>query len=187
MEADIPQRFVGSFSYELPIGKGKRIGANWNRAGDLLLGGWQVNAITTRQSGFPLALTETPNTANALGGTQRPNSRGYNASQTGPVQNRLSAFVDAKAFAAPDPFTYGNVGRTINVRGPRLSNMDLSLFKTFGLTEKLKLQFRAEAFNLTNSPMFAMPNQAFGSAAFGTITSTQNNPRQLQLALRMFF
>jgi hypothetical protein len=65
--------------------------------------------------------------------------------------------------------------------------MNLSLLKTFALTEKLKLQFRAEAFNLANSPMFGMPNQSFGSAAFGTITSTQNTPRQLQLALRLFF
>jgi hypothetical protein len=188
VEADIPQRVVSSLSYELPIGKGKRIGANWNRAGDLLLGGWQVNTMILMQSGFPLALTNSPNTANALGGTQRPNSRGFNASLTGRTQDRLNAFVDAKAFSAPDPFTYGNVGRTLpDVRGPRLSNMNLSLLKTFALTEKLKLQFRAEAFNLANSPMFGMPNQSFGSAAFGTITSTQNTPRQLQLALRLFF
>jgi hypothetical protein len=188
VEADIPQRFVSSFSYELPIGKGKRFGANWHRAGDLLLGGWQVNAIVMVQSGFPVALTSSPNTANALGGTQRPNSLGINANLTGRTQDRLNAFVNAAAFAAPEPFTYGNVGRLLsNVRGPRLSNMDLSLFKTFTLREKLKLQFRAEAFNATNSPMFGMPNQAFGSAAFGTITATQNNPRQMQLALRLAF
>ena len=188
VEADIPQRFVSSFSYELPIGKGKRIGANWKRAGDLLLGGWQVNTMISFQSGFPLAISNNPNTTNALGGSQRPNSRGFNASLTGPTQDRLNAFVDAKAFSAPDPFTYGNVGRTLpDVRGPRLSNMNLSLFKTFALIERLKLQFRAEAFNFTNSPMFGMPNQSFGSAAFGTITATQNSPRQLQLALRLFF
>ena len=188
VEADIPQRFVSSFSYELPIGKGKRIGANWNRAGDLLLGGWQVNTMISFQSGFPLAISNNPNTTNALGGSQRPNSRGFNASLTGPTQDRLNAFIDAKAFSTPDPFTYGNVGRTLpDVRGPRQSNMNLSLFKTFTLIERLKLQFRAEAFNFTNSPMFGMPNQSFGSAAFGTITSTQNSPRQLQLALRLFF
>ena len=188
VEADIPQRFVSSLSYELPIGKGKRIGANWNRAGELLLGGWQVNTMISMQSGFPLALGNSPNTANALGGSQRPNSRGFNASLTGRTQDRLNAFVDAKAFSAPDPFTYGNVGRTLpDVRGPRLSNMNFSLFKTFAVTEKLSLQFRAEAFNFTNSPMFGMPNQSFGSAAFGTITSAQNTPRQLQLALRLFF
>ena len=188
VEADIPQRFVASVSYELPFGKGKRFGGGWNRAGDLILGGWQVNTMLVRQSGFPLALTNSPNSANALGGSQRPNSRGYNASLTGRTQDRLNAFVDAKAFSAPDPFTYGNVGRTLpDVRGPRLSNMNLSLLKTFALTEKLNLQFRAEAFNFTNSPMFGMPNQSFGAAAFGTITSVQNTPRQLQLALRLFF
>jgi len=188
VEADIPQRFVASVSYELPFGKGKRIGANWRRAGDLLLGGWQVNTMISRQSGFPLVLSNSPNTANAMGGTQRPNSRGYHASLAGRVQDRLNAFVDAKAFSAPDPFTYGNAGRVLpDVRGPRQSSMSLSLFKTYALTEKLNLQFRAEAFNFTNSPMFALPNQTFGSAAFGTITSTQNAPRQLQLALRLFF
>ena len=188
VEADIPQRFTSSFSYELPIGKGKRIGANWNRAGDLLLGGWQVNTIISRQSGFPLAITNSPNTANSLGGTQRPNSKGINASFSGRTQDRLNAFLNAAAFSTPDPFTYGNVGRTLpNVRGPRLSNMNLSVFKTFPVTEKLMLQFRTEAFNVTNSPMFGLPNQAFGSTAFGTITSTQNTPRQLQLALRLYF
>lgn len=188
VEADIPQRFVASASYELPFGKGKRFGATWHRSGDLLLGGWQINAMLLSQSGFPLALTNSPNTANALGGTQRPNSRGYNASLSGPVQDRLNAYVDAKAFSAPDPFTYGNVGRTLpDVRGPRLSNMNLSLLKTFAITEKVNTQFRAEGFNLSNSPMFGMPNQAFGSAAFGTITGTQNTPRQVQLALRLYF
>ena len=188
VEADIPQRFVASVSCELPFGKGKRFGANWNRGGDLLLGGWQVNAMLLRQSGFPLVLTNSPNTANALGGSQRPNSRGHSARLTGATQDRLNANVDAKAFYAPDPFTYGNVGRTLpDVRGPRLSNLNLSLLKTFAIAEKLNLQFRAEAFNLTNSPMFGMPNQSFGSAAFGTITGTQNNPRQVQLALRLYF
>ncbi len=80
------------------------------------------------------------------------------------------------------------MGRVLpDVRGPRLGNVNLSLLKTFGLNERLNLQFRAEAFNLANSPMFGMPNQSFGSAAFGAITSTSNNPRQVQLALRLYF
>jgi hypothetical protein len=104
------------------------------------------------------------------------------------VQDRLDNFINPAAFSAPAPFTFGNVARTLpDVRGPGLTNLDFSLFKTFALTEALRLQFRAESFNLTNSPMFGLPNQSFGTVAFGAITGTANNPRQLQFALRMFF
>ncbi|MCW5965366.1 MAG: TonB-dependent receptor [Bryobacterales bacterium] len=188
VEEDISQRFVASANYELPFGRGKVIGNGWNRATDLLLGGWQVNGIFTRQVGFPLAINTSPNTANAQGGRQRPNSTGISAATTGRVQDRLTSYLNPAAFSAPAPFTYGNVGRTLpDVRGPGLTNLDFSLFKTFALTEKVNLQFRAEAFNLSNSPMFGLPNQSFGAAAFGAITNTANNPRQLQFALRLFF
>lgn len=188
VEEDISQRFVASVSYELPFGRGKSIGNTWNRGADLLLGGWQVNGIFTRQTGFPLAIATSPNTMNALGGRQRPNSTGISAATSGRVQDRLNSYINPDAFSAPAPFTYGNVPRTLpNVRGPGLTNLDFSLFKTFPLTEKLRMQFRAEAFNLSNSPMFALPNQSYGVAAFGAITATSNNPRQLQFALRMFF
>lgn len=188
VEEDISQRFVGSVSYELPFGKGKTIGNSWNRGADLVLGGWQVNGIFTKQAGYPLAIATSPNTMNALGGRQRPNSTGISAATSGRVQDLLNGYINADAFSAPAPFTYGNVSRTLpDVRGPGLTNLDFSLFKTFSLTEALRMQLRAEAFNVSNSPMFALPNQNFGVAAFGAITSTSNNPRQLQFALRMFF
>jgi hypothetical protein len=188
VEEDISQRFVGSASYELPFGKGKLIGSRWNGPTDLSLGGWQVNGIFTKQGGFPLAIATSPNTLNALGGRQRPNATGISAATSGRVQDRLDNFINPAAFSAPAPFTFGNVARTLpDVRGPGLTNLDFSLFKTFALTEALRLQFRAESFNLTNSPMFGLPNQSFGTVAFGAITGTANNPRQLQFALRMFF
>ena len=115
-------------------------------------------------------------------------SGGVSAAKSGPVQSRLTAFLDAGAFSAPAAFTYGNVGRTLpDVRGPRSSNLDLSLFKTFSLTETLRLQCRAEMFNATNTPVFGNPNTSFGAANFGVITGQANNPRQVQLALRMYF
>jgi len=188
VEEDISQRFVASINYELPFGRGKRIGSSWHRSAELVLGGWQVNGIFTKQVGFPLAIATSPNTANALGGRQRPNATGISAATEGRAQDRLDSYINADAFSAPAPFTFGNVSRTLpNVRGPGLTNLDFSLFKTFALTDKLNLQFRAEAFNLSNSPMFALPNQNYGTAAFGAITATANNPRQLQFALRMFF
>lgn len=188
VEEDISQRFVASANYELPFGRGKIFGTNWNKTTDLLLGGWQVNGILTKQVGFPLAMSTSPNTLNALGGRQRPNSTGISAATSGRVQDRLDSYINPAAFSAPAPFTYGNVSRTLpDVRGPGLTNLDFSLFKTFALTEKVNMQFRTEAFNLSNSPMFGLPNQAFGTAAFGVINSTANNPRQLQFALRLFF
>jgi hypothetical protein len=152
------------------------------------LGGWQVNFIFQTQSGYPLAITNNPNTSNSLGGGQRPNATGIDANLPGDVQSKLNRYINPAAFSAPTAFTFGNVGRTLsNVRGPRLTNLDASVFKAFRLTEALNLQFRAEAFNLSNSPMFGLPNAVFGTAAFGTITSQANNPRQLQFALRLAF
>jgi hypothetical protein len=176
VEEDIPHRIVASANYTLPILPRNRF-----------LGGWQLNAIWQMQSGFPLAITA-PNTSNSLGGGQRPNATGLDANRPGNVQSKLNGYLNAAAFSTAAPFTFGSVGRTLaSVRGPRLSNLDMSLFKSFNVTEVVTLQFRAEAFNFTNTPMFAVPNTNFGNAAFGTITSTSNNPRQLQLALRLSF
>jgi len=188
VEEDLPHRFVASAVWELPVGRSKPIGTNWNRAVDAFLGGWQVNAIITRQTGPPLALTNNPNTTRAMGGVQRPNSNGFTARKDGSVQSRLNEYLNPAALSAPDPFTYGNVGRTLaDVRGPRLSNLDMSIFKTFALSERFRLQFRAEWFNTTNTAVFGLPNQVFGSAVFGTISGQQNAPRQIQLALRLHF
>ena len=188
VEEDIAQRLVASASWELPFGRGKRLGDAWNAPLDSALGGWQVNAIVSMQSGSPLALTTSPNTSRALGGVQRPNSAGFSAKKSGPIQSRLDAFLDASAFSAPAPFTYGNAGRTLpDVRGPRFSNLDLSFVKTFRVKENLRLQFRGELFNAFNMPMFGLPNQSFGARNFGMITSQQNDPRQVQLALRLTF
>ena len=179
---------MASAVWELPVGRGKAVGTNWAPAVDAFLGGWQINGIVIKQSGPPLALVNTPNTTRAMGGAQRPNSTGVSAARSGPVQSRLNEYIDRAAFVAPEPFTYGNVGRTLgHVRGPRYSNLDLSLFKNFFLSENVRLQFRAEWFNATNTPIFALPNVQFGSAAFGSISSQQNDPRQLQRALRLHF
>jgi hypothetical protein len=177
VEEDIPHRIVASGNYTLPILPRNRF-----------LGGWQLNAIWQTQSGLPIAVTASPNTSNSLGGGQRPNATGADANRPGNVQSKLNAYLNPAAFSAAAPFTFGNVARTLaNVRGPHLRNLDLSLFKAFKLSEELTLQFRAESFNFTNSPMFASPNASFGSVAFGTITSTSNNPRQIQFALRLSF
>jgi hypothetical protein len=188
VEEDIAQRLVVSGSWQLPLGRGRQFGAGWNRALEGILGGWQLNSIVSVQSGTPLVISNTPNTARALGGGQRPNSDGFSAAKSGRIQDRLESYMDAEAFSVPEPFTFGNVGRTLpDVRGPRYSNVDLSVAKTFPVRENIDLQLRGEIFNAFNTPIFGLPNQAFGNRQFGTITSQANDPRQVQLALRLVF
>jgi len=191
---DVAQRLVISGLYEVPFGRG------WGRLAESLVGGWQVNGIATFSSGFPLILTNSVNNSGALNqmmgaggapanGTQRPNSVGRSAKKSGEIVDRLNQFLDTSAFAQPAPFTFGNTSRTLpDVRGPGLSNLDLSLFKNFKLFENgAFIQFRAEAFNLTNTPRFGMPNTTFGVAAFGVIAGQANDPRQIQFGLRLQF
>jgi len=188
VEEDMAQRFTSSVTWELPIGRGRAWGANWSRTLETLAGGWQINALMSMQTGAPLVITTNPNTLRALGGVQRPNSTGISAATGGPIQSRLTGYLNPAAFSAPAPFTYGNVSRTLpDTRGPRNSNIDFSVFKIFQLSESLRLQFRAEIFNATNTPIFALPNGAFGGANFGVISSQANRPRQVQLALRLYF
>jgi hypothetical protein len=191
---DVAQRLVISGLYELPVGRGM------GRLAESLVGGWQVNGIATFSSGFPLILTNSVNNSGALNqmmgaggapasGVQRPNSVGRSAKKTGEIVGRLNQFLDTTAFTQPAPFTFGNTSRTLpDVRGPGLSNLDLSLFKNFKLLESgAFIQFRAEAFNLTNTPRFGMPNTTFGVAAFGVIAAQTNDPRQIQFGLRLQF
>lgn len=184
---DVSQRFVSSFVYALPFGRGRAMGGGWNRVVDAFLGGWQMNGILTFQRGFPLALTTT-NTSNSGGNVLRPNSAGRSADLGGPVKDRLTRYFDTSAFTLPAPFTFGSVSRTLpDVRGPSLRNFDYSLFKNFRLHESFALQFRAESFNLTNSPSFGEPNQNLNAAQVGQITGTSNIARQVQFGLKLLF
>jgi len=185
---DISQRVVLSFVAPLPFGKGQLLLAGSHPAVNAILGGWQLSAIFSRQTGLPLAITA-PDTSGSLGGGGlRPNSTGKSARLEGKPQERLQRFFDTAQFLQPVPFTFGNTGRTLpDVRGPGLTAVDLSLLKDFRLNETWKFQFRVEAFNLTNTPVFGQPGQVLASPAFGVITSQINAPRQIQLALRLDF
>ena len=184
---DVSQRFVASVVYEMPFGRGRKLGASWNRLVDALVGGWQTNGILTFQKGQPLALT-TQNTSNSGSNVLRPNSLGRSAKLDGPVEARLTRYFDTSAFSQPAPFSFGTVIRTLpDVRGPGQKNIDFSLFKNFGLVERMSLQFRAEAFNLTNTPGFDFPNQNFSAVQFGQITGTANSARQVQFGLKLLF
>jgi hypothetical protein len=183
---DTPQTLVISYVYELPFGHGKPF---LNRTGfvDKVLGGWQINGNTTFQSGPPLQITG-GNASGSFAGTQRPNWDGQNPTLSGSVTSRLSQYFKTSDFSFNAPFTFGNAPRLMpNLRGPGTDNFDISLFKNIHLLERYQMQFRAEAFNAFNRVQFGNPNTNINSNAFGVISSQQNSPRNIQLALRLLF
>jgi hypothetical protein len=184
---DSPFRWSSSISYELPVGKGKALLGNGGPAG-YILGGWVVNAVSILQTGFPLQITQSTNYNSGFGyGSQRPNATGVSPITSGSLEQRLSDYINPAAFSTAPEFTFGDIGRTIDMRGPGQVNWDMSVFKNFTIREKLKAQFRTEALNAMNTPLFYGPNTSFGSSTFGKITTQANFSRQLQLAIRLSF
>jgi hypothetical protein len=183
---DVSRRLVLSGIYEMPFGKGRR----WNPGNAIaskIVSGWQVNSIATFQTGLPLRVTGASNNL-----ADRPNSTGKSAKLDNPT---AAKWFDTSAFVNPASYTYGNVGRVLaDVRDPGVMQIDLSLIKDTHVTEKARLQFRAEAFNVTNKVNLGLPNSSFSpgtnglnvSSTFGTITSARD-PRQVQLALKLIF
>ncbi len=202
---DVPSRFTATFVYELPFGRGHKFGKSSNKLVDSALGGWQANGIATLASGQPLVFL-TASTVSGLagpynnynfGGGQHPNVVGNPVLSSG---KSIYNWFNTAAFALPPNFSSGDLSRTYaGVRAPRLENVDFSLFKSFTLTERFKLQFRAEAFNFTNTPVFGAPGTTVGGlgsgtngttlngANFGAITSQSNTSRSVQLALKLVF
>jgi hypothetical protein len=182
---DVAQRLVISYVWEVPVGRGKRFLVDSPRLVDAILGGWQINGITTLQSGTPLVLG---NSVPTTSGATRPHNLGRSAKKTGDVSSRLNEYFDTRVFAAPGPFEFGSAPRTLpDVRSDGIRNFDISIFKNFALTERSQLQFRAELFNLFNTPRFDAPNGTFGHRDFGVISAQKNQPRDIQLALRFSF
>jgi len=181
--------FTQSYIWELPFGQGKR----WGQTGPSkwLLGGWQLNGLWTCESGLPLDISTSNASLNAPGNINRPNVNG-------PVQVNENIgpgqlYFNTSAFSAPAPNTFGNVGRNV-LHGPRLFEIDFSVFRKFRITERIGLEFRGESFNFTNTPQFDRPDTVLTDAAFGQVTTARgtqsvqvNNNRQLQFSLRLLF
>jgi hypothetical protein len=187
---DIPQVVQFSYVYQFPFGRGKRFGGNINRFVDLAFGGWQTNGIWRFDDGMPLALTVSNSQPLPTYGAQRPNLTGTLTRNNG--ANWLSQyFADPQVAVTPAQYAIGTAPREISsVRAPGTATTALSLFKQFALPfirEGSLLEFRAEAFNALNHPQFSAPNLTVGSSAFGQVTSQANSPRQVQLALKLYF
>jgi hypothetical protein len=148
-----------------------------------VLGGWTVNAIGTMQSGMPVTITDSTNN-NSFAGVplQRPNIIG--SPQLPASQRTVTHWFNTAAFTAAPQFTFGNASRN-PVRGAPYRDLDMALVKHTALSEKTDLEFRAEVFDITNTPALAQPNGSVGAAAFGTITATTTDPRVVQFALRL--
>jgi len=184
---DSPFRWSTAISYELPFGKGKPFLSD-GRVLNYVAGGWAVNTVSVFQTGFPLQISQITNFNAAFGyASQRPNATGVSPVTKGSLEERLNNYINPAAFSAAPQFTFGNLGRTIDMRGPGQVNWDMSLFKNIVIKETLKAQVRLEALNAMNTPLFYGPNVSFGSSSFGKITTQANFSRQLQLALRFSF
>jgi hypothetical protein len=144
---DVPHRLVVSYIYELPFGRGRHFGSNASGIVNWVLGGWQVNGITTVQSGTPLRITA--NNTSGLGNPiERANTNGRSPVLTGDIRARLNRYFDTSVFSQPAPFTLGNTAAYYgNLRSQYANNTDLFLFKQFYPRESIRIQFRAEAFN----------------------------------------
>ncbi|MFN3326924.1 MAG: carboxypeptidase regulatory-like domain-containing protein [Bryobacteraceae bacterium] len=179
-----PYRFTLGYVYELPFGRGRQF-LNRNRILDHAFGGWEVSGITTLQAGFPLTPGNNINTCACGPGVQnRPNVSGNpNLAKSERTMNR---WFDTSVFSSPAQWTIGDAGRGL-VWGPGLANWDMTVSKFFNFTERYRLQVRAEAYNLSNTPYFANPNTTAGAGVFGRITAVQNQPRLMQMALRFHF
>jgi hypothetical protein len=186
-DIDVAHRFTIGYVYELPWGRGRPWGSGWSRAMDLAFGSWQLNGITSFQTGTPLQITAS-NTAGIFNLVTRPNNNGKSAKIEGPVHERLNRYFDPTVLSQPAPFTFGNLStRLPDIRNDGVRNFDISLFKDFNVLESLKLQFRAEALNAFNTPRFGSPNTGVTSSTVGVITSQANSPRQIQLGLKLLF
>jgi hypothetical protein len=184
---DTPHTLTINAVYELPFGRGKRF-LGQNRAGGWILGGWQLSGIETYRSGAPLSLRSATNTLGNFGGSQRPNWNGQSPYTSGDITSRVGNYFNIGAFAVPAAYTYGNTARLVSwLRAPAYANLDLAIDRTFRITERFHLQFRAEAFNLLNQTVFGLPNTSIGSPAAGVISTIGNNPRQMQFALKLIF
>ncbi len=187
---DVAQRAVFSYVYELPFGKGKKFGGNVSGVVSLLISGWQVNGITTFQSGQPMFIGALSNNTNIYTNSQRVNNNGHSAKITGgTVDSRLKQWFDTSVFSQPAAYTFGNTARTLpDVRVPGLKYTDLSFFKnTYLRGEQLTLQYRLEMFNAFNTPQWGRPGPGLGTGNFGVISGTSQAPRNIQMALKLLF
>jgi hypothetical protein len=168
---DIRHRFALSGFYQLPLGKSV-IGRNW-----------QLSGIFSRQTGqpFTVVLSTDPTATNTTAHPNRLRDGSLPADQRDPRH-----WYDLTAFAVPTCACFGNSGRNI-LRGPGFTNVDIGVNRTFHIGERVRIEFRAESFNVANHPNFGLPNRVIGNQQAGIITTVINPERQNQVAMKLAF
>ena len=185
---DLRHRFVSSAVWEVPVGRGRR----WMDHGGILdhvFGGWQLSALISLQTGHNFTVT-VPNSRTLLGATALSDWWPDRIADPRLETRTDDRWFDTAAFVLPrgsdGAYHFGNAGRGI-LNGDGLFNLDGGLMKNFSLTERFRLQFRWETFNLTNTPTLSDPNASLGNPDFGKSRGTVSTPRQMQFALRLSF
>lgn len=185
---NIPHTFQLGYVYELPFGPTRK----WAKSGvpAAILGGWQFNGLFAAYQGRQYTVTASGSSLNMPGNLQTADQVKPNVDKLGLVGDDGTWF-DTSAFARPTGARFGTVGRN-TMHGPGVINADLSLYRTFKITEQVNVQFRGESFNLSNTPHFANPNSSANSSNFGRILATQSGDamgrsREFRFGLRLGF
>ena len=179
---DLPQNFNASWNWEIPFRSGQSHGTGKSFL-TYAAANWQLNGILSLYSGVPFDVTVNGDIANTGNILERANlvlNDPYLPNK-GP-----NGWLNPAAFAVPPDYTFGALGRN-SLRTDWTRNLDLSLFRNFPIRDKATIQFRAEAFNLTNTAIFGQPNSVLNAPNFGIINSTSNSPRQEQFSLKVLF
>jgi hypothetical protein len=187
-QINLNNQFTASVLYDLPIGKGKTFGGDWNGPVNAILGGWSVNVIERILSGFPVFVYDSNNQSGVFFQDNFANwNRPDQICDPKAGHATLSHWFNTQCFVDPPPGQLGTAARA-PVYGPDFVNTDLSLIKHFPLSERMGMDFRAEFFNLFNHAQFGAPSGDVASTStFGIVNSTVNNPRVIQFALKLNF
>jgi hypothetical protein len=190
---DIRQSFTTGFSADVPVGKGKQFGGNMKGVADILLGGWRTNGILTLRTGQPYTFTGA--SCQGVWALCQPDiASGYKADQAPSGGRNPYQWFDINAYQVAAPLTGGDLGLQAGT-GPPTRTLSFSIVKDFTLSERFRMQFRAEGINVANTPIYSTPDQSLGDARslggngnFGVITSSAvGTERHIQFSLRVSF
>jgi Carboxypeptidase regulatory-like domain len=202
---DLRHRFVVSYLYELPVGRGRHFLSDLGRVADGIIGGWQIGGITSAQSGEAFTAGMSGDLSNTGSGSYRPDQIGNpydfsvgtaeqaNLGCDNPGQQTLTCWYNQAVFVTPAlapgqqvAHLFGN-SRIGNLRGPKLVNVDFVLQKSFKLHETHQIEFRSEFFNMLNHPNFGLPGNTVDQPGGASITGTATDNRQIEFALKYKF
>jgi len=186
--SNIPNSLVVYYTYELPFGKGKQMGAGWGQPVNAVLGGWQWSGILTAKSGLPISIGPVTGVGAGVNGfNQRPNI--VPGVSPVPANQSIADWINPAAFSQPAPYTLGDCPRFLsNFHAPQYFDWDMGIQKYWNFSEHKRLQFRFEMFNALNHPDFMEPNNSLGNVGhgFGAITGAYP-ARSVQVAGKFYF